>query len=70
MSGFALLSADLDTFEIEKERYDLIANFYYLSRKLIPKMKKGLKEEESSLRPMLSTRETFVPGAPGISSIF
>jgi len=36
--------ADLDTFEIERERYDLIANFYYLSRKLIPKMKKGLRK--------------------------
>jgi tellurite methyltransferase len=38
------LVADLDTFEIDKERYDLIVNFYYLSRKLIPKMKKGLKK--------------------------
>lgn len=38
------LVADLDTFEIEKERYDLIANFYYLSRNLVPKMKKGLKK--------------------------
>ena len=36
--------ADLDTFEIERERYDLISNFYYLSRKLIPKMKKGLRK--------------------------
>ena len=35
--------ADLDTFEIETERYDLIADFYYLSRRFIPKMKKGLK---------------------------
>jgi SAM-dependent methyltransferase len=38
------LVADLDTFEIDKERYDLIANFYYLSRRLIPKMKRGLKK--------------------------
>jgi SAM-dependent methyltransferase len=38
------LVADLDTFELEKEQYDLIANFYYLSRKLIPKMKKGLRK--------------------------
>jgi SAM-dependent methyltransferase len=36
--------ADLNTFEIEPERYDLIANFYYLSRRFIPKMKKGLKK--------------------------
>jgi SAM-dependent methyltransferase len=38
------LVADLDTFEFEKERYDLIANFYYLRRKVIPKMKKGLRK--------------------------
>ena len=36
--------ADLDTYPIEKERYDLIANFYFLNRKLIPKMKRGLKK--------------------------
>ena len=38
------LVADLDTFEIERDRYDFIADFYYLSRKLIPKIKKGLKK--------------------------
>ena len=36
--------ADLDTFVIPKERYDLIADFYYLSRRLIPRMKKGLRK--------------------------
>jgi SAM-dependent methyltransferase len=36
--------ADLDTFPIEKERYDLIADFYFLSRRLIPRIKKGLKK--------------------------
>ena len=35
---------DLDTYKIEKDRYDLIANFYYLKRSLIPKIKKGLKK--------------------------
>jgi tellurite methyltransferase len=38
------LVADLDAFHIEKETYDLIANFYYLSRRFIPKIKKGLKK--------------------------
>ena len=38
------LVADLDTFEIERDRYDFIADFYYLSRKLIPKIKRGLKK--------------------------
>ena len=35
---------DLDQYQIEKERYDLIANFYFLKRRLIPRIKKGLKK--------------------------
>jgi len=35
---------DLDRFQIEKERYDLIADFYFLKRRLIPRIKKGLKK--------------------------
>ncbi len=35
--------ADLDTYQIEKEGYDFIANFYYLNRRLIPKIKRGLR---------------------------
>jgi len=36
---------DLDQYPIEKERYDLIANFNFLKRRLIPRIKKGLKIE-------------------------
>ena len=35
---------DLDEYQIEKERYDLITNFYFLKRRLIPRIKKGLKK--------------------------
>lgn len=35
---------DLDRYQIEKERYDLIANFYFLKRRLIPRIRKGLKK--------------------------
>jgi tellurite methyltransferase len=35
---------DLDQYPIEKERYDLIANFYFLKRRLIPKIKRGLRK--------------------------
>ena len=35
---------DLDQYQIEKERYDLIANFYFLKRRLIPRIKKTLKK--------------------------
>lgn len=37
------LYADLKTYRIEKEKYDLIANFYFLMRSLVPKIKRGLK---------------------------
>ena len=35
--------ADLDTYDIDENRYDLIADFYFLDRRLIPKMKRGLR---------------------------
>ncbi|HUL37198.1 MAG TPA: methyltransferase domain-containing protein [Thermodesulfobacteriota bacterium] len=35
--------SDLDQYPIGKEQYDLIANFYFLKRHLIPRIKKGLK---------------------------
>ena len=38
-------AVDLDRFQIEKERYNLIANFYFLKRRLIQRIKKGLKKE-------------------------
>jgi len=38
------LLADLDTFQIQREQYDLIINFYFLNRSLLPKIKRGLKK--------------------------
>jgi tellurite methyltransferase len=38
------LEADLAEFPIKEENYDLIVNFYFLDRTLIPKLKKGLKK--------------------------
>jgi len=38
------LLVDLDNFQIEKEKYDLIANFYFLRRSLISQIKKGLRK--------------------------
>lgn len=34
---------DLDDYPIEKDRYDLIADFYFLKRRLIPRIRRGLK---------------------------
>lgn len=42
--GIHTLCADLKAYQIKKEKYDLIANFYFLSRSLIPKIKRGLKK--------------------------
>jgi len=38
------LRADLDSYSLEKEKYDLVADFYFLDRRLIPKLKRGLKK--------------------------
>jgi SAM-dependent methyltransferase len=38
------LRVDLDHYQIEKDRYDLIANFYFLKRRLVPKIRKGLRK--------------------------
>jgi len=36
--------SDLDSYQIKKDQYDLIADFYFLKRSLIPRIKKGLKK--------------------------
>ncbi len=38
------LLVDLSQYRITKERYDLIINFYFLKRRLIPRIKKGLRK--------------------------
>jgi tellurite methyltransferase len=38
------IPADLDAYVIKKGEYDLIADFYFLNRRLIPKIKRGLKK--------------------------
>jgi tellurite methyltransferase len=37
-------AADLDTYRLLPGRYDLILNFYFLDRRLIPRIKRGLKK--------------------------
>jgi SAM-dependent methyltransferase len=38
------IQSDLDSFPIEKGKYDLIAIFYFLDRRLISRIKQGLKK--------------------------
>jgi len=39
------VAADLDTYAIPREEYDLILAFYFLDRRLISKIKRGLKKD-------------------------
>ena len=38
------IEADLDSYTLEKERYDLIVNINYLNRRFFPQIKEALKE--------------------------
>ncbi len=38
------IRADLDTYRFPQEGYDLIANFYFLKRRLFPRIRKALKK--------------------------
>jgi tellurite methyltransferase len=38
------VAADLDTYRLLPGRYDLVLNFYFFDRRLIPRIKRGLKK--------------------------
>jgi SAM-dependent methyltransferase len=62
---------DLDQYQIEKERYDLIANFYFLKRPLIPRMKKGLKKRGKVIfETYLLEHRTLGTGGPKQAKYF
>jgi SAM-dependent methyltransferase len=62
---------DLDQYQIEKERYDLIANFYFLKRRLIPRMKKGLKKRGKVIfETYLLEHRTLGTGGPKQAKYF
>jgi 2-polyprenyl-3-methyl-5-hydroxy-6-metoxy-1,4-benzoquinol methylase len=39
------IEADLRNYHIQENTYDVIVNFYYLERRIIPQLKQGLKKE-------------------------
>ena len=43
-SEIKTVTEDISAFEIKENSFDLIADFYFLERKIIPKIKKGLKK--------------------------
>ena len=62
---------DLDHYQIEKERYDLITNFYFLKRRLIPKVRKGLKKGGTVIfETYLLEHRTLATGGPKQAKYF
>jgi 2-polyprenyl-3-methyl-5-hydroxy-6-metoxy-1,4-benzoquinol methylase len=62
---------DLDRYQVEKERYDLIANFYFLKRRLIPRIRKGLKKGgKVILETYLLEHRTLGTGGPKQAKYF
>jgi tellurite methyltransferase len=62
---------DLDQYQIVKERYDLIAHFYFLKRRLIPRIRKGLKKGGKVIfETYLLEHRTFGTGGPKQAKYF
>ena len=62
---------DLDRYQIEKERYDLITNFYFLKRRLIPRIRKGLKKGGKVIfETYLLEHRTLATGGPKQAKYF
>ena len=62
---------DLDQYQIEKERYDLIADFYFLKRRLIPGIRAGLKKGGKVIfETYLLEHRTLATGGPKQAKYF
>ena len=62
---------DLDHYQIEEDRYDLIANFYFLKRRLIPKIRKGLRKGGKIIfETYLLEHRTLAAGGPRQAKYF
>ena len=65
------LLVDLDRYQIEEDRYDLIANLYFLKRRLIPKIRKGLKKGGKVIfETYLLEHRTLAAGGPKQAKYF
>jgi tellurite methyltransferase len=65
------LLVDLDHYQIEKDRYDLIANFYFLKRRLIPRIRKGLRKGGKVIfETYLLEHRTLATGGPKQAKYF
>ena len=65
------LLVDLDHYQIEKDRYDLIANFYFLKRRLIPRIRKGIRKGGKVIfETYLLEHRTLATGGPKQTKYF
>ena len=60
------INADLNTYQIRPETYEVIVNIDYLQRSLIPQIKRGLKKGGVVVFENQSTEQLKNPGGQGI----
>ena len=58
------VKADLENCRIENDTYDVIGNFYYLQRSLIPKIKRGLKKGGAVIFETYHSGQAEIEGGP------
>ena len=59
-----VIKTDLENYQIEKNTYDVIANFYYLHRDLIPQIIKGLKNGGAVIFESYLVDQNELPSGP------
>jgi tellurite methyltransferase len=60
------MAADLDAYPIPEKEYEVILNFYFLDRRLIPRMKRGLKKGGMVVFETYTTEQKkLATGGPG-----
>lgn len=61
------INADLNTYQIKPETYEVILNIQYLQRSLIPQIKRGLKRGGVIVFENQTTEQLNLPGSSGLT---
>lgn len=64
------INADLNTYQIKPDSYEVILNIQYLQRSLIPQMKRGLKRGGVVIFENHTTAQLSLPGSAGMRRDF
>ena len=62
VAEISTVAEDILTFKIEENSFDLIADFYFLEREIIPKIKKGLKKNGLVFFETYTTEQQDIDG--------